>query len=611
MKSSARTSLVALSFLAAASAGCGGQNPPSTPKAPPTADEATAFVARVDADLKKLWTASSRASWVNQTYITDDTSALSASAEEANMEYLSRTIKESTRFDGLPLSPDVARQIKLLKLASVLPAPSDAKKREELANIEVSLQADYGKGKYCPPRLGGKCLTLDELSDIMAKSRDYNELLDAWVGWHQISPPMRQRFERYVTLGNEGAREIGFSDLGALWKSGYDMSPAEFEAETERLWKQVEPLYNELHCYVRAKLRKQYGKDKIGEHAAIPAHLLGNMWAQDWVNIYPLVEPYPGEASLDVTKALVDKKIEPKQMVHMGEAFFTSLGLAPLPQTFWERSLFTRPRDRDVVCHASAWDVTYGGDIRIKMCIEPKEEDFITIHHELGHDYYYQYYYKLPVLFQAGANDGFHEGIGDTIALSVTPGYLKSIGLLGDVPQNPRADTNFLLKQALVKVAFLPFGLLIDQWRWNVFAGKTPPDQYNAAWWALRTKYQGVAPPVPRSEKDFDPGAKYHVPANTPYVRYFLAHIYQFQFHRALCKAAGQTGPLHTCSIHGSKAAGEKLSAMLSMGASRPWPEALAALSGETKADAGAMLEYFAPLRKFLQEETKGETCGW
>jgi peptidyl-dipeptidase A len=335
------------------------------------------------------------------------------------------------------------------------------------------------------------------------------------------------------------------------------------------------------------------------------------MWAQEWTNVYDLVEPYKGEGSLDVTKNIKRQKLDEKAMVKIGESFFTSLGFDALPATFWERSLFKKPADREVVCHASAWDVVYENDLRIKMCIEPKEEDLITIHHELGHDYYYQQYYKLPMLFQQGANDGFHEGIGDTLALSVTPAYLKSIGLLDKVPDNEKGEVNFLLKMALDKVAFLPFGKLIDQWRWDVFSGKTQPADYNKAWWALRTKYQGIAAPVPRSEADFDPGAKYHVPGNTPYVRYFLARIYQFQFHRALCKAAGQKGPLHACSIHGSKEAGAKLKAMLEMGASKPWPEAMKAISGEDKGDASAMLEYFAPLRKWLAEQNKGQTCGW
>jgi peptidyl-dipeptidase A len=335
------------------------------------------------------------------------------------------------------------------------------------------------------------------------------------------------------------------------------------------------------------------------------------MWAQQWDGVYDVLEPYPGQGSLDVDKKLRDKRYDPTRMVKLGESFFTSLGLDALPKTFWERSLFLRPKDREVVCHASAWDVSWSDDLRIKMCIEPTEEDLITIHHELGHDYYFHSYFKLPILFQAGANDGFHEGIGDTLALSVTPAYLKGLGLLDQVPTNEKGRLNVQMKMALDKVAFLPFGLLIDKWRWDVFSGKTPKDKYNEAWWALRTKYQGVASPVPRSEADFDPGAKYHVPASTPYVRYFLARIYQFQFHRALCKAAGHKGALDACSIYGNREAGARLRAMLELGQSKPWPEALATLSGETRADASAMLEYFAPLRAYLKEQNQGEKCGW
>jgi peptidyl-dipeptidase A len=629
-----RSSLHAIPVVLAALAGAACETLPPPPPPPidtapppsataqaapaaPSEEEVRAFVAKVDTDLKRLWIASSRASWVAQNFITDDTEAISAGAEEASMEFMSRTIKAATRFDGMKLPPELSRQLWLLKIGSQLPAPADAKERAELAEISVQMTGDYGKGKYCPERLKNdpkakkKCLSLGDLSNIMEKSRKYDDLLDAWRGWHAIAPPIKPKYVRYVELGNKGAREIGFKDMGELWRSGYDMTPAEFEADTDRLWAQVKPLYDDLHCYVRGRLRKAYGKDKIGEKAPIPAHLLGNMWAQEWQNIYDLVEPYKGEAPLDVTKKLKQKKLDEKGMVKIGESFFVSLGLDPLPASFWERSLLKKPADRDVVCHASAWDVTFNDDLRIKMCIEPKEDDLITIHHELGHDYYFHYYYKLPILFQQGANDGFHEGIGDTLALSVTPAYLKSIGLLDKVPNNEKGELNFLLKNALDKVAFLPFGKIIDQWRWDVFSGKTPPSEYNKAWWDLRRKYQGIAPPVERTEADFDPGAKFHVPGNTPYVRYFLARIYQFQFHRALCKAAGYSGPLHKCSIHGSKAAGDKLRAMLAMGASRPWPEAMEAIAGQREADASAMLEYFAPLHKWLKEQNKGETCGW
>jgi len=578
---------------------------------PPTEAEARAFLTDVDKNLRRLWTQSQRAGWVQANFITDDTDAISAAAEEANMEYLGPAIKSAARFDALALPADLRRQLNLLKIAVSLPPPSEAKDRAELAEISVWMQGTYGKGKYCPPRLKGKCQDLEQLSEIVSKSRKYEDLLEAWTGWHQVGRQLKDRYARYVELSNKGAREIGFKDVGTLWRSGYDMPPEKFEEDTDRLWTQVKPLYDSLHCFARKKLRDKYGKDKIADKAPIPAHLLGNMWAQEWDNIYDLLEPYKGEPSLNVTKTIEKKKIDPVGMVKIAEKFFTSVGLDPLPKTFWERSLLTKPKDREVVCHASAWDVTYSDDLRIKMCIHPTEDDLVTIHHELGHDYYYHYYHKLPILLQQGANDGFHEGIGDTLALSVTPEYLKSLGLIDKVPSSEKSEINFLMKRALASIAFLPFGKLIDQWRWDVFSGKTRPADYNKAWWELRRKYQGVVPPVDRTADDFDPGAKYHVPANVPYIRYFLARIYQFQFHRALCKAAGQTGSLHKCSIAGSKEAGAKLKALLEMGASKPWPEAMTAITGQNQGDATAILDYFAPLQKWLDEQNKGEQCGW
>ncbi|PIE05709.1 MAG: peptidyl-dipeptidase [Sorangium cellulosum] len=586
--------------------------PVTTPEQKLTADQATAFLAQVDADLRQLYLQRDRAAWVNMTYINEDTDALATASEEATMAYFSEKIREAQAFEGVEMPPEAARQMLLLRLQSAAPAPSDPAKRAELAGILTWMSSAYGSGKYCTKDAKGEksCQSLHELTSTMAKSRNYDELKDTWTGWRTISPPMRPKYERFVTLANEGAREIGYADLGALWRSGYDMLPEQFEQEVERLWAQVKPLYEELHCYVRTRLQKKYGKDKVADGKAIPAHLLGNMWAQEWGHIHELTTPYPGLPSLDVGKELVRKKVGATAMVKQAETFFTSLGFQPLPQTFWARSLFVKPQDREVVCHASAWDVGSRNDLRIKMCIKPTEEDLVTIHHELGHIFYYQEYYKLPILYQNGANDGFHEGIGDAIALSVTPEYLAKVGLLRRVQNNDRARMNQMMRMAMDKIAFLPFGLIVDKWRWDVFAGKTSPADYNKAWWALRTKYQGIEPPVGRSEKDFDPGAKYHIPGNTPYMRYFLARILQFQFHRALCRAAGHDGPLDQCSIFDSKEAGSKLRAMLQLGASKPWPEALKML-GEDRMDAQAMIDYFTPLRKYLQEQNKGKTCGW
>ncbi|MCU0681268.1 MAG: M2 family metallopeptidase [Polyangiaceae bacterium] len=578
---------------------------------PATVEEARAFFDEVNTELKRLYANRETQGFVSMTYITDDTERLSAQSEEAVMAYLQRTIERAKRFEGVTLPPELERMRLLLRLAATVPSPSAPAERSELATLLATMSADYGKAKACA-KDGGTCRDLGELSAVLKKSRKYDELAEAWAGWHDAAAPLKPKFSRYVELGNKGAKALGFRDLGEYWRSGYDMPADAFSADVERMWAQVKPLYDELHCYVRGRLAQTYGKDKVREGEPIPAHLFGNMWAQEWGEIYPLVEPYPNQGSLDVTKSLQQQKYDAVKMVKLAERFFTSLGLDPLPETFWKRSLFTKPRDREVVCHASAWDVTYNDDLRIKMCIEPDEENLITLHHELGHNYYFHYYYKLPVLFQAGANDGFHEGIGDTLALSVTPTYLKNAGLLDALPPaNDQALVNQQLKMALEKVAFLPFGKVIDQWRWGVFSGAITPQNYNASWWAMRRKYQGVAPPIERSEANFDPGAKYHVPANTPYMRYFLARIYQFQFHRALCRAAGHTGPLHACSIYDNKAAGDKLANMLKLGASRPWPEALAAVSGEKQGDAAALLEYFEPLRTWLREKNQGARCGW
>jgi len=572
-----------------------------------TVGQARKFIEQAEARLLELSTEASRADWVKSTYITDDTEILAAKANERAIGAAVELAKQATRFDSLTLPEDVARKMKLLKVLT-LATPADPKEAEELTRIVASMEGTYGKGKWCPPGKD-KCLDLEDLTRLMATNRDTQELRDAWVGWHAISPPMRKDFTRYVELANKGARELGFQDSGAMWRSKYDMSPDDFAREVDRLWEQVRPLYVSLHAYVRWKLREKYG-DAVPANGPIPAHLLGNMWAQTWDNIYPLVAPAEADPGYDLTQILKARNTDYKQMVHYGESFFISLGFAPLPDTFWTRSLFLKPADREVVCHASAWDVDSVNDLRLKMCIDITAEDFSTVHHELGHNFYQRAYNTQPFLFRDSANDGFHEAVGDTIALSVTPEYLVRIGLLDKAP-DPSKDIGLLLRKALEKVAFLPFGLLIDQWRWKVFSGEIPPNKYNEAWWQLRMKYQGVAPPVARSEKDFDPAAKYHVAANVPYTRYFLAFILQFQFHRALAKTVGCMAPLNRCSIYDNKEAGKRLNAMLEMGVSRPWPDALEALTGQRQMDSTAIRDYFAPLQKWLDEQNKGKPVGW
>jgi peptidyl-dipeptidase A len=575
-----------------------------------SAADATAFLAEAEAKLDQVSLEAAKASWIQATYITDDTEYVAAKASERAINLSVHLAKEAAKFDKTGLPAEQARKMKLLKLGLTLATPADPKESEEATMIAAKLEGIYGKGKYCKdPAKADTCLDIGGVEKIFSNSRDPKELQDAWTGWHKVSPVMKKDYARLVELSNKGARELGFADTGVMWRSGYDMPAEDLPKELDRLWNQVKPLYDSLHAYARMKLRERY-PDAVAADKPIPAHLLGNIWAQDWSHVYPLLAPRDADPGYDLDKILTARKTTPVQMVKYGESFFTSLGFPALPQTFWERSMITKPADREVVCHASAWDLDNVDDLRIKMCISPTGEDFSTIHHELGHNFYQRAYNKQPILFRGSANDGFHEAIGDTIALSITPEYLVKLGFLGK-PTDSSKDIGLLMQRALEKVAFLPFGLLIDQWRWKVFSGEVKPGDYNAAWWQLRTKYQGIAPGLARTEADFDPGAKYHVPANVPYTRYFLAHILQFQFHRALAKEAGCTGPLHRCSVYQSKAAGAKLNKMLEMGLSKPWPEALEAVTGSRQMDATAIVDYFAPLKEWMDKQTANAPKGW
>jgi peptidyl-dipeptidase A len=576
----------------------------------PTADAARAFLTEANSTMLRLSNEAGQAGWVQNTYITPDTEAIAARANAAYMTAVTRFAKDAVRFDQVELPASERRQLTLLKNALTMAAPGDPKEAGELAQLVASMEGTYGRGKYCSDGESGEgCLDIEEITEILAKDRNPARLREVWEGWHSIAPPMKQSYERFVELSNKGARELGFADTGAMWRSKYDMPPEAFSKELDRLWGQLQPLYLSLHTYMRARLHERYG-DLVPENGPIPAHLLGNLWAQDWSNLYDVVGPAQGGARFSLTDELRRRKVSATDMAKYGERFFTSLGFEPLPQTFWERSLFVKPRDREVVCHASAWNVNMVDDLRFKMCIDQTGEDFTTIHHELGHDFYSREYARQPVIFRDSANDGFHEAIGDTIALSVTPEYLVKVGLLDRAP-DASGDVALLLRTALERLAFLPFGLVVDAWRWQVFSGAVTPDNYNRAWWELRERYQGVRPATARGEEFFDPGAKYHIPANTPYARYFLSSVLQFQFHRALAKTAGCTMPLHRCSIYGNAEAGKRLRTTLAMGASRPWPDALEALTGQREMDASAMADYYAPLKAWLDEQNQGRPSGW
>jgi peptidyl-dipeptidase A len=573
-----------------------------------TSADAQVFLDEAAKEMVALGVSNARAAWIYANFITEDTASLAAESDQKSTEAGVRFAMQAATFDKVDVNPTQRRQLNILKQSLVLPAPQDSAKSAELAQIGAELGSIYGKGSYTTKE--GKKLSLGDMTSTMATSRDYDELLEMWQGWREISPSMKPLYTRQAELANEGANGLGYKDLGAMWRSNYDMPADDFANELDRLWGQVKPLYDDLHCYVRSELGEKYGKDKVPQDKPIPAHLLGNMWAQTWGNIYDVVAPESADPGYDVTKQLAVHDYDEIKMVKGAEKFFTSLGFEALPETFWTRSLFTKPADRDVTCHASAWDLDAKDDLRIKMCIQKTGEEFSVIHHELGHNFYQRAYKEQPVYFQNSANDGFHEAIGDTIALSVTPKYLKEICLIDTIPDESK-DIGLLMKKALDKVAFLPFGLMVDQWRWKVYSGEITPENYNTAWWELREKYQGVAAPIDRNADAFDPGAKYHVPGGVPYSRYFLAHIQQFEFHRALCEISGNTDPIHRCSIYNNKDAGTALNTMLEMGSSQPWQQAYKVLTGSEQMDATAILDYFAPLHTWLKDKNQGKQCGF
>jgi len=615
MKALASVALLALAAGLAAPAAAQDAAPAAaaTPAFPMTPQGAADFIAAVEKDLFGFSVEAARVAWVNATYITDDTDALNARYGAIGTDKSVRYALDAARYAQVQgLDPVVARKLDILRNGIVLPAPTTPGAADELNTIATGLASQYGKGKGT---LDGQPINGSDIEAEMGNvERTPAELAEMWTSWHDdVGAPMKDDYARMVGIANEGARELGFGDTGAMWRSNYDMPPDEFAAMVDGVWDDLKPLYLALHTYVRTKLNEKYGDAVQPATGPIRADLLGNMWAQEWGNIYPLVAPEgSGDLGYDIGELLAAKGKGPLDMVRYGEGFYSSLGFAPLPESFWTRSMFLKPADREVVCHASAWDVDNKDDLRIKMCIKVNTDDFTTIHHELGHNYYQRAYNQQNYLHLNGANDGFHEAIGDFVALSITPEYLVQIGLL-ERSQVPSADKDIglLLRQAMDKVAFLPFGLLVDKWRWGVFDGSIPPAEYNRAWVDLKREYQGIVPPGERPADAFDPGAKYHIPASVPYMRYFLARVLQFQFYKAACEQAGWTGPLHRCSFYGNEEVGRKLNAMLEMGASRPWPDALEVFTGSREISGTAMAEYFAPLKAWLDEQNRGKASGW
>ncbi|XP_035658124.1 angiotensin-converting enzyme-like [Branchiostoma floridae] len=613
--------------------------------------EAWDFIWDYNAKAEKVYYDTVVAYWNFNTNLTQENAQKQVAASLAVAQFGKEVAQNASKFDWQNFNNATLKRLFHSISSLGTAAQQDQAKLEELNNIMSEMDNIYSTGKACEYDDPSNCMALNpavplevrgdinkidmnalqcstpylstfflctDLYSCLASSRDYDRLRFCWEGWRDaVGRQLKDKYSRFVELSNDAVSQDAqnWADTGAYWRSWYDIP--DFQEQLENLYNQLKPLYNNLHAYVRKKLREQYGEDKISATGPIPAHVLGNMWSQSWINIYDLVEPYPGKTSLDVTPKMKADGWTVDRMFRTSDDFFKDMGQIEMPQNFWNNSMFVKPADRNVVCHASAWDFYNAHDVRIKMCTNINMIDLVTIHHEMGHIEYFLQYKHHPVPFRGGANPGFHEAVGDLLALSVsTTRHLQSIGLLDTVEDDNESDINFLMSMALDKVSFLPFGYLMDQWRWAVFNGSVTPETYNQEWWKLRTRYQGIVPPVPRNHaKDFDPGCKFHIPGNTPYIRYFVSFILQFQFHKALCDISGHTGPLHKCDISAGPnktAAGEKLARLLQMGSSQEWPEAMEVITGGQRVmSAQPLVDYFQPLITWLEQQNQGEIPGW
>jgi peptidyl-dipeptidase A len=571
------------------------------------------------------------ASWNYETNLTDHNKQImiQASAETANFTQVMSAQMKKLFLTVKFTKPENNRLYR--KLSMIGDAALSAEKYKELLSLKANMSNIYSTATVCgllntplsecPP---DKKWNLEPgITQALDNPNTPEPLLaQLWKSWRDESgKKMRDDYIRYVKLKNEAAAANGFPTAAEVWRAPYvepdfNYTDADFLNDAKKLFEQTKPLYEQLHAYVRAKLRERHGNIGSSADGPIPAHLLGNMWAQSWLGTLNFTQLFPSKPKLDVTEEMKTQNYTAKKMFEIADKFFTDLGLEAMPAKFWDKSMITKPEGREVTCHASAWDFYNAQDFRIKQCTDITMQDLFTVHHEMGHVEYFLQYKNNSIPFREGANDGFHEAIGDVLALSVsTPTHLKGLNLIrSDLVNDNETDLNFQFSTALEKIAFIPFGLMLDLYRYDVFSGTIKPDELNKKWWEYAVEYQGIcAPDNSRDETNFDPGAKFHVPADVPYMRYFVSFIIQFQFHKALCDKAGHQGPLYTCDINNNKEAGKLLGEALKLGSTKPWQEAMQKITGTTTMDAGPLLEFFQPLYEYLvqQNNMTNNPVGW
>ncbi len=579
--------------------------------------EVDTFLDESENTLGPLLIKSNLAQW---TYAIDINNKNKKKAEKANIELqnqLTTILAKIQHIDKTKLNESQLRILKRLSLANNIPTPPAYLDRTILNTNLSKLSSSYQQGHYCPPssvqntssKQGLKtkptCLNLREINYQLANESNAEILAELWLAWHEITKNMKVSFSQVVETANKAAQYKQYRDLSHYWQSKYETPARQHKHDFTQLWQQVKPLYKDLHCYVATQLQTHYKPPTMPKDNSIPIHLLGDLWAQSWLPVLPLIRPEAPTNSLQT--ALLDANYTPKKMVKTAEQFFISLGFSPLPLSFWHRSVFTKPKDTNSNCQASAWSIDGKEDLRLKMCININQDDFYTVHHELGHHFYQRSYQQQRLFFRDGAHDGFHEAVGDAIALSITPSYLNEIGLSSKT--QPQDAISPLLEKALTTIPLIAYAYIADIWRWQVFGGEIEKKDWNKHWWNLRKQEQGIIAPHTRTEKYIDALAKYHLANNIPYSKYFFAAILQFQIHQQLCLDIGHQGQLHKCSIYGNKKAGQRLKKLLEQGASLPWSEQLKQFNGQEKMDGKALVNYFLPLHTWLKRKNEGQEC--
>lgn len=587
---------------------------------PPTDADLEDILARLDFLGTERCSANVGSQWAYETDVNEYTQLQALESQRVYADFQNQAWFLISKIDKNNIRDPVIRR-RLRYLSVVGPAALPPDQLDRYNRVINDMLAVYNEANICayndPFRCGLRLYP--DISQIMARSRNWDELQYVWTEWRRRSGTrIKDLYQQLVVLNNEAARLNNFTDAAEYWMFPYE-SP-NLQQDIDEVWEMIRPLYEELHAYVRRKLRDLYGPEKIAAHAPLPAHILGNIWAQSWTNIIDVTLPYPGKNYIDVTQEMQAQGYTPIEMFRIAEEFYLSMNLSAMPPEFWAGSIIADPGDRPLICQASAWDFCNRLDYRIKMCTKVTMKDLITVHHEMAHVQYFLRYSGLPREFRDGANPGFHEAVGEAVALSVaTPRHLQTLGLANKYIDEGSADINYLFSLAMEKLVMLPFSIAMDRWRWDVFRGYVTREDYNCHWHRLKEQYSGIKPPVLRSEDDFDPGAKYHVPANIPYIRNFVAGVLQFQLYRALCQAAGQRyvddprRPLHRCDFYRSPEAGRILGKMMERGSSIPWQETLQEAIGEDRLDASALREYFRPLEDWLRTENlrTGDVVGW